>query len=47
MCVLIAVNMPRRITIHPHLSIEELETRYRQAKDALRSDSLPSHLASG
>lgn len=25
--------MPRRITIQPHLSLEELETRYRQAKD--------------
>ena len=26
--------MPRRINIHPHLSQEELETGYRQAKDA-------------
>ncbi len=26
--------MPRRITIHPHLSQEELETGYRQAKNA-------------
>ena len=25
--------MPRRITIAPHLSLEELENRYRQAKD--------------
>jgi transposase len=25
--------MPRRITIEPHLSLEELEARYRQAKD--------------
>ena len=34
MCILISANMPRRITIHPHLSQEELETRYRGAKDA-------------
>lgn len=34
MCVLIPANMPRRITIHPHLSQEELKTRYRGAKDA-------------
>lgn len=27
--------MPRRITIQPHLSLEELETRYRQTKDAV------------
>lgn len=26
--------MPRRITIQPHLSLEELEARYRGAKDA-------------
>lgn len=25
--------MPRRITIQPHLSVEQLETRYRRAKD--------------
>lgn len=25
--------MPRRLTIQPHLSVEELETRYRKAKD--------------
>ena len=25
--------MPKRITIAPHLPIEELEQRYRQAKD--------------
>jgi len=25
--------MPRRITIQPRLSLEELENRYRQAKD--------------
>jgi transposase len=25
--------MPKRITIHPHLSPEDLEARYRQAKD--------------
>ena len=34
MCLLISAHMPRRITIHPHLSQEELETRFRQAKDA-------------
>lgn len=27
--------MPRRITIQPHLSLEELEARYRGAKDAI------------
>ena len=27
--------MPRRISIEPHLSIEELENRYRQSKDAI------------
>jgi transposase len=27
--------MPRRITIEPHLSIKELEIRYRQAKDTV------------
>jgi transposase len=27
--------MPRRITITPHLSLKELESRYRQAKDAV------------
>ncbi len=32
--LLISAHMPRRITIHPHLSQEELETRFRQAKDA-------------
>ena len=25
--------MPKRITIAPHLSLDELENRYRQAKD--------------
>lgn len=31
--------MPKRITIAPHLSLEELENRYRQAKEPLvRSD---------
>jgi DNA-binding response OmpR family regulator len=31
--------MPKRITIAPHVSVEELEKRYRQAKDPLeRSD---------
>ena len=34
MCVLIMVIMPRRLTIHPHLSPAQLETRYRQTKDA-------------
>jgi len=30
--------MPKRITIAPHLSLDELENRYRQAKDpVLRS----------
>jgi transposase len=28
--------MPRRITIEPHLSIEELEIRYRRAKDTVK-----------
>jgi transposase len=28
--------MPRRITIHPNLSLEELESRYRQAKQATK-----------
>lgn len=28
--------MPRRITIEPHLSLEELERRYRQAKEPVR-----------
>ena len=27
--------MPKRISIEPHLSIEELEQRYRQAKDPI------------
>ncbi len=27
--------MPRRLKLEPHLSLEELETRYRQSKDAL------------
>lgn len=27
--------MPRRLSIHPHLSIDELESCYRQAKDAI------------
>lgn len=27
--------MPRRITIEPHLSLDELEQRYRRAKDAV------------
>ncbi|MBE8964945.1 hypothetical protein IQ277_01405 [Nostocales cyanobacterium LEGE 12452] len=27
--------MPRCICIEPHLSIEELENRYRQSKDAI------------
>jgi transposase len=25
--------MPKRLSIHPHLSVEELEHRYRHAKD--------------
>jgi hypothetical protein len=29
--------MPRRISIEPHLSIDELENRYRQSKDAIAS----------
>ncbi len=27
--------MPRRIDLEPHLSIDELENRYRQSKDAI------------
>jgi hypothetical protein len=27
--------MPKRITITPHLPVEELERRYRQAKDPI------------
>ncbi len=27
--------MPKRISIEPHLSIEELEQRYRQGKDPI------------
>jgi hypothetical protein len=27
--------MPKRISIEPHLSLTELEQRYRQAKDAV------------
>uniref|UniRef100_A0ACD5GW77 Helix-turn-helix domain-containing protein n=1 Tax=Desertifilum tharense IPPAS B-1220 TaxID=1781255 RepID=A0ACD5GW77_9CYAN len=27
------MSMPKRVTIQPHLSIEELERRYRKAKD--------------
>jgi hypothetical protein len=27
--------MPRRISLEPHLSIDELENRYRQSKDAI------------
>ncbi|MGK7877498.1 MAG: hypothetical protein AB4426_30610 [Xenococcaceae cyanobacterium] len=27
--------MPKRITITPHLSLDELEQRYRQAKDPI------------
>lgn len=31
-----AIAMPRRVTIEPHLSLEELERRYRQAKEPVR-----------
>ncbi|AUB35438.1 hypothetical protein COO91_01318 [Nostoc flagelliforme CCNUN1] len=34
--------MPRRICIEPHLSIEELENRYRQSKDAIANESFDS-----
>ncbi|MCC5626415.1 hypothetical protein [Nostoc sp. CHAB 5715] len=27
--------MPRRIALEPHLSIDELENRYRQSRDAI------------
>ena len=27
--------MPKRLTLQPHLSVEELAQRYRQAKDAI------------
>jgi hypothetical protein len=27
--------MPRRLKLEPHLSLEELETRYRQSKDVI------------
>jgi len=36
--------MPRRIQIAPHLSLEELEQRDRQAKARIEQ-SLPDHLA--
>lgn len=36
-----AYRMPRRITIELHLSLEELERRYRQAKEPVRRTHFP------
>lgn len=36
--------MPKRISIEPHLSLTELEQRYRQAKDAALEKPLPNYL---